>query len=567
MQIAAGIKDAAEHADGTGPRRHQQAVAIFELEGGQLAAARRQLQHDASARALGPQGRQQARIGALAAGRSCSLLGVAGALGRNISGQIGLEIAQGAVVVLLLRCPDAFAVEFGAEHICLVCQATGGGQSVGDRALRRQHVLPGPRHFTFHSHTFVLALHRQGAVDSAEGAQHVAALQGAVAGSGQVQLHDAHCGPIIQALDSQARAVGDGRKAPGHAQQVGHRLAGFELEDRCAIDAADQCHLGAHRPDMDHVVALQHAVSAAVAAEQEVIHVVAGDALVAAPELDVAKASCGRRATSLEQRLHDGGQAADVVAARLGHEAGHVHPLATQLAERHAQLKVAKHLRHALADRARQVGIAHPRHQHRADARDIDAAAAVDLEAQVGIDRAPQRHHDFVAGFDEVIRRYQRQSLSGFIRWHHQFGAEATNLDWHRIGAKAMGIYRRAQALHKDLELAQRGPGSPGGRLRQDSSRLGRNLKRRLKGSLLRCRGGRLAQSNRAAGGTGCRIDGGRRALRLRQSSGQTCQRDDHPGQHCITRQASGESLSATNTKVLRCTHGPGGCGMDGAFH
>ena len=60
-----------------------------------------------------------------------------------------------------------------------------------------------------------------------------------------------------------------------------------------------------------------------------------------------------------------------------------------------------------------QLGKAHAGHHHRADARDRDTPAAVDVQAQVGIDRAPQRDLQLVATLDDVFGRDDGAEIGG----------------------------------------------------------------------------------------------------------------------------------------------------------
>jgi hypothetical protein len=209
--------------------------------------------------------------------------------------------------------------------------------------------------------------------------------------------------------------------------------------------------------DLHVMTPVQHAVGAAVAAHQEIVEIEGGQALAAALDLDVAEAAGRRWPPGAHQRLDHGGQAADAVGARLGNEAGDVHAQAAQLAERDTELEVAEHLRDALADRGRQVGIAHTGHQDRPDARDADAAAAIDQQPQIGIDRAPQCDQDLVAGLDQIVGRHQRTHVSGAfgIDRRHQFRTEASDAGRRlELRPERLAGGRRGQSLHECFEFA-----------------------------------------------------------------------------------------------------------------
>ena len=108
---------------------------------------------------------------------SLDFVGSTCALGGTVSGQVDLEVAQGAVIVLLLGNAHAFAGELGAKHEGVVCQATSGRDRVTQAALSGQHIDAGALYFAFHHHALVLLAHRDLGVDHAEHIDHIAALE------------------------------------------------------------------------------------------------------------------------------------------------------------------------------------------------------------------------------------------------------------------------------------------------------------------------------------------------------------------------------------------------------
>ena len=203
---------------------------------------------------------------------------------------------------------------------------------------------------------------------------------------------------VLQPLHCQPGAVSNGRQAAGDAQRITHGLAGFELQHGGLVDAADEADLDAHRPDVDHIAGLHDAIGRPVALEQQVVQVERGQQLIAAAQLDVAKAARGCRATGAHQHAHHGGQAADCVGARLDDKSRDEYPHAAQLSHHHAGLEVLERGGHAPGDHLMQIAVTHARDLDRANSRQRDPTIAVDLQPQVGLDRAPQVDQQLIAG-------------------------------------------------------------------------------------------------------------------------------------------------------------------------
>ena len=197
---------------------------------------------------------------------------------------------------------------------------------------------------------------------------------------------------------------------------------------------------------MDDIVGLQDAIGRTVALQQQVVEVEFDCGLGAAAQPNLAEAAGRRRPAGLEERMRDRRQAAHAVGTGALDEAGHVDPLAAQLPQRDAQVEVAEHLCHPLADGLVEIRIAHPGDQHRPDARNRDPPGSVDHQAQIGDHRAPQGEHEFVARTDEVIRRHcwARLGRTGEFRLAHQVGTKAPDLD------------RRGKPLHESIKLPHR---------------------------------------------------------------------------------------------------------------
>ena len=356
---------------------------------------------------------------------------------------------------MLLGQPNAFAVEFGTEQKSPWRQSTGLDQQVQQRAVGWHHVFARFGHFAFDANAFVLALHRQSHGEGVEGTQHIATAQRLAAGSGQVDLGHPGAVALVQSLDGQPAGVGHCRKAAGHAQRVVDGLAGLELEDRRAVDAANHRHLRADRADMDHVLGLHHSVGLAVALEQQIVEVEGGDQVFASAQLHRAKAARRRRATGTHQGLGQCRQAADHLHARALDEAGDIDPQPAQLAQRHAEMEVLEHQRDAAADDVGQFCVLHTRDHDRPDPRHVDAPGPVDHQPQVRVDRSPERQHQLIAGLQQVVGGYVRAVIGGGQRGEgpgQQFSAETPDFQgfpvWLRCGLQS-GL-----ALDIDLEFA-----------------------------------------------------------------------------------------------------------------
>ena len=159
---------------------------------------------------------------------------------------------------------------------------------------------------------------------------------------------------------------------------------------------------------MNYVVRLHQLIGRAVAVDQQVIKVELDYRAIAATQLNISKTPCRGRPAGPKQSLHDCRQAGHHHGAGPVDEPRHEHPHAAQLPERHADLEVLVDLRHPAADDVGQIGIAHTRNEDRADAGEGDSSRSVHDESEVGVDRSPQRNHQFIASTQQVIRRHDR---------------------------------------------------------------------------------------------------------------------------------------------------------------
>ncbi len=140
-----------------------------------------------------------------------------------------------------------------------------------------------------------------------------------------------------------------------------------------------------------------------VAFQQQVVEIELGDNLVAAFELHFSQRALAGRPARGQQRVDEGRERADRVAAGLAHLADDEHLDRAQLAERHHHVEVLEHPRYRAAHAQVEILVTGRRDVDGPDLRNVDAAIAIDCGANIDIDLAPGADHDLVPRTDYVV--------------------------------------------------------------------------------------------------------------------------------------------------------------------
>ena len=198
-----------------------------------------------------------------------------------------------------------------------------------------------------------------------------------------------------------------GRESAGHGDQFSKLLVFLQFVNAGDVDTTTDRRQGADRWHEDHVAGKKLRVAGLVALQQQVVEIEFRDDLVAALELNLAQRTLGGRAARCQQRVDEGRERADRVAAGLTHLADDEHLDRTQLAERHHQVEIPEHARYRTAHAGVKILIAGRGDVDGPDLRDVDAAIAIHRGAHVDIDLSPGADQDLVPRTDDVIGRHR----------------------------------------------------------------------------------------------------------------------------------------------------------------
>ena len=209
----------------------------------------------------------------------------------------------------------------------------------------------------------------------------------------------------VDALQQCFLRAGQSGQPATQAQQVLQVGAWLEFVNGGVVSGTGQGHTGANRWDHDDVAGLQSHVFGFVTADNEVVQVERGDGLTVALEFDGAHAAVDTGAATGKHGVDQGGQAREVVGARLLGLAHHKHGDAAQLAQGGIDLNGVEDGGDAFAQGLFQVFDAHAAQGDGTDFGQVDLAAAVKGLAACKVNTAPDLDAHFVAWAQDVFGR------------------------------------------------------------------------------------------------------------------------------------------------------------------